>query len=262
MGCNNDRYSTLFENIRTLIQEFNSVSLEDIETVKLMNRIDIKFMMRIEDAYDLLSGIKDYYSVLQIESQRIGYYHSVYYDTEDLRMFHDHVTGRYPRYKVRERCYSQNNQKFFEIKHKENNGRTSKKRVRIDKAIPQPLDGFVGNQTPFNMTDLKPILTNQFDRVTLVNKERTERVTLDFNLHFCTEQGDVTPVYLDVVILEIKQGKRSKSVLRDMLRKKNIRISGMSKYCIGLLLLQKDLKYKKYKPIFTHFIKLHDGKSD
>jgi len=252
-----------YEDVLSLIQQFDSVSLDEMEAVKLMNRIDTKYVMRIEEAVALLQRLIDSYSVLEIASQRVGSYNSVYYDTDDWQMFHAHVTGRYPRFKIRERCYSQNNLKFFEIKKKGNNGRTLKKRIPIgsEDSKENPLCSFV-SQTPFCFTSLKRRLTNYFDRITLVNKEKTERVTLDFNLRFRSEEGDETPTFLQVVILEMKQSKRSDSHLGSLLKEKNIRRSGMSKYCVGTLLLNSKFTFKKYKPTYTHFIKVQNGKSD
>lgn len=252
-----------YDNVLSVLQRFESVSLDEIEAVKLMNRIDTKYVMRIEEVIPLLQSLINSYSVLQIASQRVGSYNSVYFDTEDWQMFQAHITGRYPRFKIRERCYSQNNLTFFEIKQKGNNGRTVKKRICMGTGAQTdaPLGSFISD-TPFCFTDLKPKLTNFFDRVTLVNKEKTERVTLDFNLRFRSEQGKETPSFQSVVILEIKQCKRVDSPLRSFLKEKNIRKSGMSKYCVGTLLLNSELAFKKYKPTFTHFIKLQNGKYD
>lgn len=251
----------MFKDVLNLLNEYSTVSLDEMESVKLMNRVDTKYVVTLEQAYQMLLVIKPLYKVLEIEKNRIGSYHSVYYDTVDLQMFHTHVTGRFPRFKVRERTYSQNQLTFFEIKHKNNKGRTSKERLSIDTKDVEinNMSGLIAKMTPFDLDHLKPVITNLFDRVTLVNQKKTERITLDFNLQFQSNQDIETPVYSGVVIIEMKQSKREESTVREYLKQQSIKKSGMSKYCLGTLLLNSDVCVKRYKPNLTKFLKLQNG---
>jgi len=216
--------------------------------------MDTKYIITVDDAIRLLNDARQDYYVLEIASQRIGTYTSTYYDTNDRKMFYAHVTGRFPRYKIRERTYSQNGLKFFEIKQKNNAGRTFKKRISITENIHEASD-WIPEQTPFHADELMPVLTNYFERITLINNEQTERVTLDFNLYFRTTEGTVTPVFDRVVIVELKQDKTAASPIGKYLRSKGIRPGNLSKYCIGILLTECKLSYKQYKPNYSQFIK-------
>ena len=235
------------------IKDYRTVSLDEIKAIKLMNRIDTKYLVAKETVIRLLDELKDDYLVLEVASKRYGQYQTVYYDTADLLMFHAHVTARYPRFKGRKRTYSQNGLQFLEVKRKKFNGNTSKKRLPIaNETLPD--DCFVADHTPFRWDDLQPRLVNQFNRITLVNREMTERLTLDFDLQFRTLDGAAAPVFNHGAIVELKQDKKADSVIAHRLRDENIRPCGISKYCVGMLLLNNHLSYKKYKTNFVKFL--------
>ncbi len=248
----------MFNTVQSILEQYDTISLDTTESIRLMNRIDNKYLLPVEKVCSLLTELQEDYFVLEIESKRFGQYHSVYYDTPDLRMFNTHIAKHYPRYKVRERTYSQNGLQFLEVKNKKPNGRTSKKRISLcsPEDCHTPADSMVEAHTPYRMGDLAPQLYNYFDRITLVNKALTERLTLDFNLQFGSLKGEKTPVFERAVVVELKQDKRAESVVASRLRKENIRQCGMSKYCIGTLLLNHHLSFKSYKQTFTKFLNI------
>ena len=85
---------------------FPSVTLAEMDAVKLMNRIDTKYVTDEAGLRRLLSAAAaSGYRVLQTEGERISPYDSVYYDTPSLKMFYDHRNQRLVRQKVRTRCY-------------------------------------------------------------------------------------------------------------------------------------------------------------
>ena len=236
------------------INDYQTVSLTEIEAIRLMNRTDTKYIVATETIARLLEELSDDYLALEIASQRFGKYQTVYYDTADLQMFHTHVTARFPRFKVRERKYSQNGLHFLEVKRSKPNGRILKNRLLMEAETGLD-ERFVIDHTPFRADDLQPILANQFNRITLVNRERTERLTLDFDLQYHSLVGVATPVFNQVAIIELKQDKKADSVIARKLRNENIRPCGISKYCVGMLLLHSHLGYKKYKTNFVKFLK-------
>ena len=236
------------------INDYRTVSLDEIEAVKLMNRVDTKYIVETETIIRLLDELTDDYLVLEIASQRFGQYRSIYYDTADLQMFFAHITTCNPHFKVRKRTYSQNGMQFLEVKHKKANGRTLKKRLPIENETVLS-DRFVAEHTPFRTEDLHPKLDSRFNRITLVNRERTERVTLDFDLQFHSFDATITPLFRHAAIVEVKQEKITDSVIARRLKEENIRSSGMSKYCLGMLLINKNISYKMYKTKYVKFLK-------
>ena len=245
------------DKISLYLNMFKTVSLDEIEKTKLMNRIDVKYVISLEQAEKLFQELSEEYSVLEIESQRQGRYSTVYYDTHDLKMFHAHITGRYPRFKIRERSYSQNGVHFLEVKYKTLNGRTSKKRLQMNdnNDLRNEASSTLVSNTPFCMEELHPTLNNRFNRVTLINKARTERLTFDFNLTFQSYGGKETHMYDKTVVMELKQNKQSESTIKKLLKNSNVRQCGMSKYCVGMLLIHTELPFKMYKKNFTRFTK-------
>ena len=240
------------------INDYRTVSLDEIKTIQLMSRVDTKYIVATETMTRLLDELANDYLVLEIASQRYGQYQSVYYDTVDLQMFYTHVTTRFPRFKVRERTYSQNDMQFLEVKYKKANGRTSKKRLPMANrgSFDETKNDFVADNSPFCLEDLQPKLSNQFNRITLVNRERTERVTLDFNLQYRSLDGITTTVGNNVSIIEVKQDKKVNSIIDSRLKDENIRPCSISKYCFGMLLINNNISYKMYKTKFVNFLKI------
>ena len=105
------------------------VSLEEMDQVKLMDRVETKFVFNLDSLPRLLSHMETGYRILEISGTRSHCYHTVYYDTPALELYHLHQRGRLNRYKIRFRKYCDSELSFFEIKFKNNKGRTIKKRI-------------------------------------------------------------------------------------------------------------------------------------
>ena len=114
------------------LEAFAPISLEEMDAVRLMNRVDTKYLT---DNRTLLAVLADAaaagYRVLTPGGARISPYDSIYFDTPELRMFSDHHNRRLRRQKVRTRAYVNSGDAFLEIKRKNNRGRTKKKRTGI-----------------------------------------------------------------------------------------------------------------------------------
>jgi hypothetical protein len=79
-----------------------------------------------------------------------------------------------------------------------------------------------------------------------VNKTSAERVTIDMDLKYQLNGSDVN--LPELAIIEIKQGRSSGiSDLERVLRDRKITPFKISKYCIGSVMLNKDLKYNRFK---------------
>ena len=236
------------ELIENTVNQFNSISLKEMDSVKLMNRVDTKFICSIELLSDIFNDISDRYKVLEINEQRIMHYRTMYYDTPDFKMFIAHQNGKLNRYKVRERKYVVSGLRFLEVKFKNNKRRTLKSRiVKSDNhtGFNREEKDFIFSKSPFPTNDLGSKLFNSFQRVTLTNQ--IERVTIDFGIEF--NNGNGRKGYLPALaIVEVKQSKFSiNSDIIKMLRKRYIRPCGFSKYCIGTTLLYPNLKSNRFK---------------
>lgn len=236
-----------------ILDKFQPLTLSDMDGVKLMNRVDTKFVLNKNGLAELLEKAQANFSVLEIDNQRITPYSSLYFDTPDLQMYTTHHNGKRNRYKVRMRVYENSQQTFLEVKHKNNKGRTSKKRIEINynqfekREFCEANLPFLKLRMPYSPELLKPTLQNYFRRITLVDKNKTERITIDIGLNFKDIEGNSTAQLNELVIVEIKQDGNSKSKFRSILEQHRIQPDSLSKYCLGMALVNQDIKSNLFK---------------
>ena len=251
----------LSEQFNNLIRAFNPIHLEQMDRVKLMNRVDTKFAFDLTILSDILPELVENYAILEINSVRTPSYQSQYFDDQNLTFYKDHHNGRTNRFKVRIRKYIESNLLFLEIKHKFK-GRTIKKRIEVDDFkvnLTSEMNAFI-NDNKAAKSALMPILENAFHRITLVNKTKNERLTLDFDLSFKRE--NTTKEFKNLVIAELKQEKIDRtSPFFVAMKNRIIRPYRLSKYCLGAMALYEKEKIKinrfKRKYIYLHKIEKH-----
>jgi SPX domain protein involved in polyphosphate accumulation len=232
-----------------------------MEGVKLMDRTDTKFTFRMDQLEIILNEMKTHYKVVEIRSARICSYETLYYDTGGLKLYHAHHSGKLNRYKVRKRNYTDSGISFLEVKFKNNKGRTIKQRVK-EKGNKEDFEllaaDFLNKQLPFDPKSLSPVVWVNYGRITLVNKKDAERVTIDIGLHFI--KGDKTCKLDQLVIAEVKQGKKAHSPFIDGMKAHFIREGGISKYCMAVAATHSRIKINNFKEklISIHKITQHD----
>ena len=239
---------TVLENISATINSFESISLEDMNTVSLMKRTDTKYTININFLDKILNDLKVDYQVLEVKDRRIMNYSSVYFDTSKFKFYFDHHNGRVNRTKIRQRKYVDSGLTFLEIKQKNGKGETNKSRIKIsdfDLGLSQNLNDFIF-ETTSKKFDLQPSLWNSFKRITLVNLKDNERATIDLNLSYY--MNDIVKNYNNLVVIEVKQSRFDrKSIVVKTLKKYRYNPYSISKYCIGMVNLYKELKYNLFK---------------
>lgn len=233
-----------------VIDIFRPITLEEMGKVKLMNRVDSKFITTEDRLENLLEGMAGSYMMQQIEDRRNMPYATRYFDTGERLMFYEHQRGKKQRQKIRIRVYEGNDMPpFLEIKDKDNRGRTRKKRVVMEDSedIGYYKD-FVEKYLKYPVEVLTPQIDNHFYRLTLVNDEMTERITIDTGLEFYNLTNDTPLSYDGLTIIEWKRdGHVSGSRFARMLRELSIHESGFSKYCVGMAATDKTLRQNRLK---------------
>ncbi len=239
------------------IRTLDSITLAEMDKVSLLNRTDTKFVFHKNQLDDIIKKAKDNYRVLVVNEMHYADYETHYFDTPSLKFYHDHHNKRANRYKVRMRTYVNSNLHFFEIKFKSNKNRTIKNRIRIDKQT-NSIDGtsalFLQNTTGINPNELQEKIQIQCKRITLVNKELTERITIDFDLSY--KINNEWHPYHDIVIVEVKQDMRKKSTFLNLMRSIHIHPMSLSKYCFGIANHTKGIKYNTFKKQILHISKI------
>lgn len=250
----------MFEKLKSKINSMNTVGLNELESVSLLNRMDSKYVVTFTQLDFIFQCLQNNYSILEIDSTRAFSYENNYFDTPNLLFYKDHHNGYANRLKVRSRKYVEANLSFFEIKKKENVNRTNKYREKIPEILTSLNDTRkqkVQSQTRKELDDLNLIIKNNFKRITLVDKNFTERVTIDTNLTFIDKIQEIN--FGGIAIIEVKQSKsNSKSELIKFLKKNNIREQSISKYIYGVMLLMPTIKKNKFLHIIKKINKLNN----
>lgn len=242
----------IVDEIALGLSKYQQVSLEQITSVRLMDRLDIKYIVPIKMIPELLQKAVLHYKVQEIDNKRIAKYETLYLDTQQYAFYHSHLNGKLNRLKVRIRKYTDTKQSFLEIKKKNNKGRTHKSRINHSSIGPllsaEDYDFLKNNAQEINALELHPALSNSFSRITLINHSFSERLTIDFGLSFQKPDDKQTIDFSTLGIIEIKQDRFAYSPMKQLLSLTRIRKTGISKYCLGISLLNKHLKSNNYNP--------------
>lgn len=244
--------------LHDILQQFAPISLAEMSDVKLMNRIDTKYVMPMRLLPELLLMAKDAYYVQAIDGKRTGDYDTTYYDTEDLEMYIRHHDRQLVRQKIRVREYVESKLFFLEIKRKNNRGRTKKKRISLPTTAitaemigqgkePIRVDEFIAAKSRYRFEQISPRLRTTFTRITLVNKAKTERLTIDTNLRFTNLRSGAEVSYPQMVIVELKRDGNVSSPMLDIMLALRIKQLKISKYCIGTALTTPEVKQNRFK---------------
>ena len=244
------------QRLKPIIDRMSPISLQEMSAVKMMNRIDTKFLLSKAQLLTAFAMIRDGYMVQTIGGEAIAPYHTLYFDTPDVAMYTMHHNRKLHRQKLRVRRYRQNDTTFFELKNKNNRGKTLKTRLTIPVedfhnclSLPQVSD-FVAQSTVYTIDTLLPQVENHFNRITLVDNARTERVTIDSDISFFNHSTGLSHDSMtDLVVVEVKQNPslRAGSRIVAVLQQLRIQPKRVSKYCLGTVLTNPDAKYNRYK---------------
>jgi hypothetical protein len=239
-----------WSEINILLGSFSHISLHEMEEVMLMNRVETKYVFSSKKLPILLSLLSSDYKILDIDKTRSFPYHTTYLDTPDLLFYMQQVRGKLNRHKIRYRRYESSGISFLEIKKKTNQDRTIKWRIEniLNSDSPdEKASDFINELLPYPCLGLKPVLINEFNRITLVGIETSERITLDYNLRFAN-LGDKNSGLPFLSVAEIKRGQHcSYSPFRIMMKEFSIQPTGFSKYCIGSAITNEFLRKNTLK---------------
>ena len=252
-----DGYGAEYERLNALPlwRTMPAVTLDEMKGIRLMNRIDTKYVLPQRLLAPLLEqAALNGYRIQQIDGARACRYDTLYYDTPSREMYRLHHDRRLVRQKIRTRTYVESGSTFLEIKNKTNKGRTRKKRV----AMPREAFGrftddaaasrFCRERCAYRPEDLSPSLSTRFLRMTLVDAGMSERVTVDADLWFENARSGRRASIEGMVIVELKQDATKCSVIGSIMSRIGIRPLSVSKYCIGTVLTDPSVKANRFKP--------------
>ncbi|MDP1801899.1 MAG: polyphosphate polymerase domain-containing protein [Bacteroidota bacterium] len=234
--------------ITDILNKFERVGLEDINSFKLMNRTDTKFTFSSANLVLFLNQLSGHYKVLSINNNLKLSYRTQYYDTLDFSMYFRHHNNALNRYKVRHRTYLESKTGFLEVKLKNNKGRTIKERIvqnALQNKWTEVENKFIADRTTYDPKTLIPSVLVKYTRITLINTTFIEKVTIDIDITFSNENRDHE--LGNVVIAEVKQAVKARTPALAVLKDLGIKPVSLSKYCLGVNYLYPSLKKNNFK---------------
>ncbi len=249
-------------SLDTILSKFRPVEISDITHATLQNRKESKYLLTTHQALDLLGHLPETYQIFEVDGKQVQTYSTTYYDSPEFQLYLAHHNGRKPRYKVRTRSYIGSDLTFLEVKEKKNTGRTIKHRLQTEGLVTRlgsDIREFLSSCFPFDYAEYKPVLINEYRRITLVSAVHPERITLDIDLTFRSGSTDI--LLPDIVIAEIKRSSdHTSSPALEYLNVMRLRPRGFSKYCIGISLLYGDfVKHNNFRMVLRILNKLTNG---
>ncbi len=250
------------QQINSLLEQMRPIGLSAMKGIKLMNRIDTKFIATERDLVQILAAARGDYRVQEIEGCRVARYDTIYYDTDVLDMYTRHHNQKLTRQKIRTRTYVDTGDVFLEVKNKSNRGRTKKVRTEIlpvdfrDFRGNEAACNFIYNRADYSLARLSPHVRTSFERITLVNNRHTERLTIDMGLAFENIRTGNRTTLPGVIIVELKQDGREYSEMCDILQRLRVMPQKISKYCTGTVLTHPGVKANRFKEKLRYIEKL------
>jgi hypothetical protein len=238
------------KSLAALADDYESINLEQMEDVALLDRTDTKFVMSNWQLSQALAALQADYWMLAVDGKRLNHYRTLYFDSPGFELYLLHVNGRADRYKVRSREYTDTHLSYLEVKHRTPKDRTIKERLCTARPVTwmtAEAEEWLQEVYPYDSQALEPKLWNTFTRLTLVSKQRCERVTLDVDLTF---HAGARMAHLDnIAIAEVKMERGNcHSPFMQQMHLQQVHRRGFSKYCIGVGLVYDGVKKNALKP--------------
>lgn len=240
------------EDLTYTLTNFNQLNYNLIPNVILLNRIEKKHLLNNLEFSTIINQLNPNYVCLEINDSFVNNYYNTYFDTPNFDFYLQHHNKVANRIKIRKRFYETTNTTFLEIKQK-NNERTLKKRLQLN-TNKQLLNAteiqFINNNSINNSNlNLKPIVQINYKRLSLINKDFTERLSFDFDIEFISPNASLK--LTNVVIAESKQTQAFKSPFINVIKQNNISQTSFSKYCIAVSKLFPTVKHNNFKQQLT-----------
>ena len=246
-----------------ILTNYQPITLEEMSGIRLMNRTDTKFVTNIATLRKLLKLAVWQYRAQEIDGKRLARYYTMYFDTPDMQMYTCHHSGHANRQKLRIRSYVDSGLNFLEVKTKNNHKRTRKKRTTMfdfDPLAPtrniafdshddnfKEYDSFLRENLWYKPEIMEEAIENRFNRITLVNNNKTERLTIDTELCFHNIHTGNDCSLPELAIIELKRDGLVPSPILSLLNELRIKPLGFSKYCIGTALTNPGIRQNRFK---------------
>jgi hypothetical protein len=241
------------------LNQFKPVQFEEYGAMDFERSSESKFILSAKKLIKVLDEIKSQYFILEIKEKRLFRHTNEYFDTVDFQLYLGHHNGNGTRYLIKNNQVEGIKRRSFKIKSESNKGEVSKlkHKSKPDEPWANIINELIQQNTPYKADSLKKIFKNQFYRFVLIHKNLGEKIVIDLDLELSTIDDKLKLPYLAIV--ELKQTKFSlNSDFVLSLRKHNVQKTSINKYCIGVALLNKDVKKNKFKSKLLAISKINE----
>lgn len=247
-----------------MFDDLTSISLDDlVAEAAMLTRVDRKYVLPRADVDAVVAQLDRRTKVLEIDGVRAQAYRSTYFDTPDLRSFHQAAHPRRRRFKIRTRLYADTGVAFLEVKARGARGVTVKD--RIDYPVEACASKHLAPETrewlaerlaaagqPHWVGDhLEPVLWGGYNRTTLLLPGGAGRGTIDTDL-FWADASDYGLDFPEIAVVETKSGSRP-SLLDRQLWRHGYRPARISKFGTGMAALHPELPHNRWQRVLTSY---------
>lgn len=240
------------------LKTFWTLNLTELNaTASYLKRIDTKYLLTWKELSNILDDLKNDFQILEIKWTKIFSYDNVYMDTPEYLFYNQHQDKKKTRTKVRTRYYTDSNLAFFEYKQKENwitskyryefpaeeHGFMTKWKNRFFEWVWQSL--YLGDKAP----KITPSIKTTYKRITLVCKDWSERLTIDFDIKTLNlrDKNSSEVDLKNLVIVECKTLNKD-STSSKIMKKNNFKKSNScSKYSLWVVYSWLTEKFDTFK---------------
>jgi hypothetical protein len=249
------------ETLTRAIGGLDTLGLEEVLAVaELQARVDRKYLVPLPVFSSVMRAVADGMAALEIDDLQLFRYESVYFDTPGLLTYRQHAHGRRRRFKVRTRAYLDSRECLLELKRIGGRGETLKDRLPHSFDDRHDLDADARTVIatllgPGGCADeLEPVVTTAYRRATLVDTRSGSRVTCDVDLRFEGRRG-LRRGPEGIVLVESKTVGAASSTVDRALRDHGLRPVSLSKYCVGMAMLDPALPANRWnRELRQHFV--------
>lgn len=209
-----------------------TITLEESKKIKLFKRFESKYIIQRNLVYNIFNYCEDNYLIIEDNNNFDFPYYSLYFDNDKLDMIKAHENNDLIRQKLRIREYY-NGDKYLEIKEK-NKHQTNKIRIPVISYEINNEKNWITSNLIYNAKNLSKTLEVKYNRITLLSKDKSNRITFDFDIKFKNYKNNKEYKIDNNIIIEIKKNSENNIDIEDYLNNLKIVKQNFSKYYYGM----------------------------
>jgi len=209
-----------------------TIILEESKKIKLFKRFESKYIIQQSLIHNIFNYCEDNYLIVEDNNNFDFPYYSLYFDTDKLDMIKAHENNDLIRQKLRIREYY-NGDKYLEIKEK-NNHQTNKIRIPVISYEINNEKNWITSNLIYDTKNLSKTLEVKYNRITLLSKDKSNRITFDFDINFKNYKTDKEYKIDKNIIIEVKKNSENNIDIEDYLNNLGIFKEKFSKYHYGM----------------------------